>query len=209
MSRLKDARKQGEIHKAALKVVLEKGLSGLVMSEVAREAGVAVGTLYIYYKTKEELLKALYDLISYEQGANFYLYHVTTGNFFEKLKYVWLAYFNYCYEHPEKMLFVIQYITTGITNNKAGQLNEGLMQPIINSIAEAAKDGLIVDIDARLIFNGLVGDIHQKTQYLVKYKVKPTEALKVSLFEMAMNSLLPQSSGEIINQKQNEELILA
>lgn len=56
--RRKEARPQ-ELLKAALELFVEKGFAATRTEEVASRAGVAKGTLYLYYPSKEELLKAV------------------------------------------------------------------------------------------------------------------------------------------------------
>jgi AcrR family transcriptional regulator len=56
--RRKEDRPQ-EITEAAFEVFAEKGYSGARVEEVARRAGVSKGLLYLYFKTKEELFKAV------------------------------------------------------------------------------------------------------------------------------------------------------
>jgi AcrR family transcriptional regulator len=56
--RRKDARPQ-ELLAAALDLFVEKGYAATRSEEVAQRAGVSKGTLYLYYPSKEELLKAV------------------------------------------------------------------------------------------------------------------------------------------------------
>ena len=56
--RRKDAR-PAEILEAALDVFAERGFTATRMDDVAARAGVTKGTVYLYFKTKEELFKAL------------------------------------------------------------------------------------------------------------------------------------------------------
>ena len=56
--RRKDARPQ-ELLDAALALFVEKGFAATRSEEVAARAGVAKGTLYRYYPSKEELFKAM------------------------------------------------------------------------------------------------------------------------------------------------------
>lgn len=57
-TRRKDARPQ-ELLTSALRVFSEKGYSGARLEDVAKNAGVSKGTVYLYYPNKEELLKAV------------------------------------------------------------------------------------------------------------------------------------------------------
>lgn len=56
--RRKDARPQ-ELLDAALALFVEKGFAATRAEEVAQRAGVSKGTLYLYFPSKEELLKAV------------------------------------------------------------------------------------------------------------------------------------------------------
>ena len=56
--RRKEARPQ-ELIDAALELFVEKGFAATRTDEVALRAGVSKGTLYLYYDSKEELLKAV------------------------------------------------------------------------------------------------------------------------------------------------------
>jgi len=56
--RRKEDRPQ-EISDAAFEVFAEKGYAAARVDEVARRAGVSKGLLYVYFKTKEELFKAV------------------------------------------------------------------------------------------------------------------------------------------------------
>ena len=58
--KLRDDKKTEQIFGAALGLVKEKGLAGITMCEIAKEAGLATGTLYIYFKNKEELINILF-----------------------------------------------------------------------------------------------------------------------------------------------------
>ncbi len=57
---LSDLRVQ-EVQAAALRVISRKGLNGVTMQEIADEAGVAKGTLYLYFRDREDLLERAAD----------------------------------------------------------------------------------------------------------------------------------------------------
>ena len=56
--RRKAARPQ-ELLEAGLRLFLRNGLAGTRIEDVAREAGVSKGTLYLYYASKDDLFKAV------------------------------------------------------------------------------------------------------------------------------------------------------
>ena len=57
----KNPEKRVRILDAALKVFATRGFYNAKVSEVAREAGVADGTIYLYFESKDALLIALFE----------------------------------------------------------------------------------------------------------------------------------------------------
>jgi AcrR family transcriptional regulator len=53
--------KRRQIIDGACRVFLERGFDAASMGEIAREAGVSKGTLYVYFKSKEELFEAIVE----------------------------------------------------------------------------------------------------------------------------------------------------
>ena len=103
--RRKDARPQ-ELLAAALTLFVEKGFSATRSEEVAALAGVSKGTLYLYYPSKEELLKAvishyLSDRIAAgaQQAAGF------NGSAADLLRQTLVAWWQALYDSPASGVF--------------------------------------------------------------------------------------------------------
>lgn len=60
-TRPRDGDKRARILDAAVRVVAEKGFPGATVAEIAREAGVADGTIYLYFRSKDDLLVSLVE----------------------------------------------------------------------------------------------------------------------------------------------------
>src|SRR5882672_3719822 len=54
-----DAGKRRQIIDGACRMFLAQGFDAASMGAIAREAGVSKGTLYVYFKSKEELFEAV------------------------------------------------------------------------------------------------------------------------------------------------------
>ena len=53
--------KHGAILRAAAKVFAERGYFNAQVADVAREAGVAAGTVYLYFRSKDDLLVSIFE----------------------------------------------------------------------------------------------------------------------------------------------------
>jgi TetR/AcrR family fatty acid metabolism transcriptional regulator len=56
----RDPAKPGQIIEAAIRVFARNGYYNSRVSDIAREAGIASGTIYLYFKTKDEILVRLF-----------------------------------------------------------------------------------------------------------------------------------------------------
>ncbi|MGA9521787.1 MAG: TetR/AcrR family transcriptional regulator [Myxococcaceae bacterium] len=61
----REAERRKTILRAAIEVFATKGYHGCRIADVAREAGVAYGLVYHYFKNKEELLSSVFDTAWY------------------------------------------------------------------------------------------------------------------------------------------------
>jgi AcrR family transcriptional regulator len=57
---MRDPDKPQQIVEAAVRVFARKGYFNSRVSDIAREAGIAAGTIYLYFKTKEDILVTLF-----------------------------------------------------------------------------------------------------------------------------------------------------
>ena len=68
MARPRTEDKRKRILQAAVKVFARKGYFAARVSEIAKKAGVADGTIYLYFKGKEDILVRLFDEVMAEQS---------------------------------------------------------------------------------------------------------------------------------------------
>lgn len=66
--RTRDTNKEETVKQKAIEMLVKLGIEGFGMNRLAKESGVSVATLYIYYTDKEDLIKK----IGIEIGQNFF-----------------------------------------------------------------------------------------------------------------------------------------
>ena len=59
--RVKEGNKEKDILDAAVKVFAQKGYHTAKITDIAKEAGVAAGSVYLYYENKEDLLLKIFE----------------------------------------------------------------------------------------------------------------------------------------------------
>jgi TetR/AcrR family fatty acid metabolism transcriptional regulator len=89
------------IQDAAMRVIARKGMAAATMQEIAEEAGVAKGTIYLYFRDRDELVEKTFD------NAITHLHAKTdeamdgAGSFEEKLRKLFAAKFQFFEENRE------------------------------------------------------------------------------------------------------------
>lgn len=151
--RRKEARPQ-ELLDAALELFVEKGFAATRAEEVAVRAGVSKGTLYLYYPSKEELLKAViaHYLSSRiaegaAQAANF------SGSSSDLLRGILIDWWGQLYDSPAAGVFKL--VITEVRNfpEIAGFYHREVVEPARNLLGQVLRQGIAngefraVDVD--------------------------------------------------------------
>lgn len=104
--------KRAAILKAALKLFTERGFHGTSTAQISKEAGVATGTLFNYFPTKEDLINSLYFEVKGELSRSMGKEIEVQGIFKDKLKKIWSNLVRWGIENQDEFLFVGQFCSS-------------------------------------------------------------------------------------------------
>ena len=137
MARPRSGDKRRAILDAALRICAERGISGAPTSAISKAAGIAEGSLFTYFNTKDELLGELYLELRMEFSR-----HLTDFPFgkdvYTRLKYIWDKYLDLGAAHPEQLKVLAQLRASGklFRENETPPL---ALVEILKGTAEAAQ----------------------------------------------------------------------
>ena len=160
--RVKDDNKVTQIFSASLDLIHEEGIAGLTMSGISKRAGLAIGTLYIYFRNKEALIHELYlDLRARSQERFMKDYHA--GEPFKiGLKKVWINYLKHRIEHHRESVFLEQYYRSPYITRQHHQMAEAMKSPVHELIRRGKQEMLIKsDVDDEMLFLAMIGFIRE------------------------------------------------
>ncbi|MCX8128873.1 MAG: TetR/AcrR family transcriptional regulator [Clostridia bacterium] len=101
--------KKDQIYEAAIKLFNKNGFDKTPTSQIAKEAGVAIGTLFHYFKTKEELINSLY-LKCKESMINRTISGVNEEKtYIRKVKRIYVNFLEWGMEFTDEFLFFQQF----------------------------------------------------------------------------------------------------
>ena len=108
MARPKSDDKRNAILDAATRLFAERGLTAAPTSEISKQAGVAEGTLFTYFKTKDDLINALYREIKLELADAMMSDFPRKRNVRTRLRHVWDRYVKWGVANPEQRKVLAQ-----------------------------------------------------------------------------------------------------
>jgi len=108
MARPRSEDKRNAILDAATRLFAERGLTAAPTSEISKIAGVAEGTLFTYFKTKDDLINALYREVKLELADAMMSDFPRKKNIRTKLRHVWDRYVNWGIANPRQRKVLAQ-----------------------------------------------------------------------------------------------------
>lgn len=190
-SKIQDKRQ--EILAAALKLFVEYGFHGTPTSKIAAEAGVANGTLFHYYKTKEDLVIVLYNDIKNE--LNSYVISKTSCDetLETKLKTMFIYTIYWALDNSEKFHYIQQF---HFSPHFAKISPETITQQSachIRLIDEGIKANLLKPLPIKFLLTIISSYIFGIYQYLTEADVSESNQKKVikDAYEMLWDMITP------------------
>ena len=165
------------------------GFTGMTMAKIAKEAGIATGTLYIYFKNKEELINSLYLFLKKRKAKN-----MLEGLSFEQpLKILFKELFNRSIVSSladfREMAFLEQYYRSPFIDK--GIKEEGMQPflPLFETIEEAKRAMIIKDVDSSFIFVFMNGLLNEFTKAIKEGQIEWNKDNAETMFEMLWDAL--------------------
>jgi AcrR family transcriptional regulator len=112
LARPRSGNKRQAILDAALKICAERGIGGAPTSAISKTAGIAEGSLFTYFKTKDELLNELYLTLKAEFSRHLTDFpHGTDAK--TRLRYVWDRFLQLGEANPDQLKVLSQLRASG------------------------------------------------------------------------------------------------
>jgi AcrR family transcriptional regulator len=107
MARVRSPEKRTAILEAAVHEIAETGL-GAPTAKIAQRAGIAAGTLFTYFASKEELLNELYLELKIEVYTRINANFPHKAGLERRTRHVWSSFLDWAIEFPEKRKVSVQ-----------------------------------------------------------------------------------------------------
>ncbi len=141
-----------KILSTALTLFTERGFFGTPTSLISKEAGVATGTLFFYFATKEELIDTLYRRIKSEAAQAMCRNFNTEKTALAKLRRIGYNAIEWGIENPAKQKFMEQFAHSSFVSTTAHEEGMSHFLFLQDLVRDGIREGSIRDIDPGLLF---------------------------------------------------------
>jgi AcrR family transcriptional regulator len=187
--KLKDDEKLRAIARATFTLVEQTGLSGLTMAAIAREAGLATGTLYVYFKSKEELLVALYEQAKTETAASLMKGDDPRAPFRSRFRHMWKNWLEHRLKHYAQMVFMEQYYNSPWFSDVSRDLSVRLFKDWVDLIETAKAQQILKDVPTPMLINSFGGSVRETANMLRAGTLARTEAHLAMAFGLCWDGI--------------------
>jgi len=184
VARPKSEDKRNAILDAATRVFAERGLTAAPTSEISKEAGVAEGTLFTYFKTKDDLMNALYREIKLELADAMMSGFPRKKSVRTRLQHVWDGYVNWGVTNSEQRKVLAQLLVSGVLSKESIEAGSAPFVEMQNMIRNAMGQHILrADLPTELI-SKVMGALAEATMDLMVSKPAMAKKYRDGGFEI-------------------------
>jgi len=171
-----------------LELVVEQGVNATPMSQVAKEANVAVGTIYHYFENKNQIIEEIYLMICKDFGIVL-MANLPEGAFKRKYQTMWINLYNYFIGNPLAFKFM-QYVgVPPLINYEIRQRSIKYFKNIRDFMLAGILSKELRDVDLRLIMQISFGTAVSAVRLKSKNELPMTEKQVQDAVDIAWDSV--------------------
>ena len=182
--KVKSVEKEERIYSVVLELTQKVGLAGLRISDIAKEADLAHGTLYIYFKNKKELINQLYKKIKNRVSAEILPKNILEYSTKEATLILWKNYLHYIVHNQQEIHFMKQCAASNILNEENKMISDSFYQKAKIFFQTGIDKKDIKELQIELLIGTFVGIIENIVLQITNKKLEYTEKLIEDSFEI-------------------------
>ena len=172
MARPKSQDKRNAILAAAIELIAEQGLS-VPTSKIAHAAGVAEGTLFTYFETKDRLLNDLYLQLKIDEREELTPGYPAQGSLKERARHFWDRYVRFGVAHPSKHKAVTQLNVSDRITEETKRISREGYEALSAMLLECFTSGTLQDQPPEFGIALLVSISNMTIEFILQH---PSEA---------------------------------
>ena len=182
MARPKSEAKRDAILSAAARVFAERGL-GAATSAISKAAGVAEGTLFTYFQTKDDLVNELYREIKLELADAMMSGFPRKRSVRHRLQHIWNCYVNWGVSNPVQCKVLAQLEVSQRLSPESKRAGSAPFVEIARTVRDAVAQHLFQDLPQEFV-SAAMRSLAETTMQFMASEPKAADRYRELGFEM-------------------------
>lgn len=195
--RPRDENKIDQLREKAIETIARKGIEGLSMQKLAKDAGVSPATIYIYFKNREDMLQQLYQVVEQTFTTAMLDGFDPEMSFRDGLWLQWKNRLQFVEKHPHYQKFFEQFSTSPCGPDARSQML-GFKKAMRTFVLRAQERGEIIKLQPELFWSIAYGPFYSLLRFHTGEKVmmntdfRLTETSMRKVFACVLAALEPR-----------------
>jgi AcrR family transcriptional regulator len=187
--KMKDPDKVSLIYNATLRLVRQNGLTGLTMAAIGKEAQMGMGTIYVYFKSKEELINSLFKRLKSLNTSRIYAPIAPHAPFMLNMRQLYESYLQNRIDFYEEHFFVEQCSNSHFLDEESRRLDAAAFEGVFALLERGKQEMIVKDLDNALLTAQMMGAANEIASMIMKNNQKLTPGILEQAFILGWDSI--------------------
>lgn len=158
--------KRGKLLQTALELFVSQGFNDTPTSKIAKEAGIATGTLFYFFPTKDELIISLYLDLKRQAAESIHAALSEVKSTKEVIKTYYEESLKWSLRNPNEFSFLAQFSNSPYLKKIGADEISVQIGPVLQLFSAAIEEQQIADMDVKLLYALISNQVFGVNQYL-------------------------------------------
>ncbi len=185
----KDDKKLGAIAAAVYRLALQRGLVSMTLADIARTAGVATSTLYVYYKSREELLDDVYQKAKTATVTRYAHTDDPQAPLKSRVRHIWNNVVDNRIANKEQVAFLEQYYHSDFLSETSRALGQRMTAPFMELLVAGQKSEQLKPVAPALLAATIMGLAKETAMLVASGQLADKEQARACAFQMCWDAI--------------------
>lgn len=167
--------KKKQIIITAIRLFVDQGFENTPTSQISKEAGVATGTLFHHFQTKEDLINEAYLYVKKRLASHLIEQVNPDDKFKERMKVLWVGGIRWSLEHKKEIDFSFMYGSSVYITRNTREEYEDAFAPFQDFIKSGVKKKILKNLPNELLMSIYAGLFHSILNHAANSKKNPRD----------------------------------
>jgi len=185
----KDDRKVEAIAAAVYRLAARHGLAAVTLAHIAREAGVATSTLYVYYKSREDLLDDVYQKAKTATVMRYGQNDDQNDSLKSRVRRIWNNIVDVRIENQQQVAFLEQYYHSEFLSETSRALGQRMTAPFLEILVAGQKSEQLKLVPPSLLAATVMGLAKEVAALISRGELPANEDTRATGFQLCWDAI--------------------